>query len=141
MNCQQCKREIDSFQDGKLPSGLMTQIINHLEECKSCAGIYRVQDLIDKVIDWEKVINPDPYLATRIRAHLQNLNEQEKSPDFFVRRILKPALVTISMAAAIFIGVMLGNLSGSSEKIMTIPAEFALINDASLENIDLFSNE
>jgi len=39
MNCQQCKREIDSFQDGILSSGLRTQIINHLEECKSCADI------------------------------------------------------------------------------------------------------
>lgn len=141
MDCRKCKREIDSFQDGKLPSALRTQIINHLEECKSCAVEYRVQDLIDKVIGREKDIIPDPYLATRISAHIQGLNEHEKSPGFFVRRILKPALVTISMAAAIFIGIILGNLSGPAESTMVIPEEFALINDASLENIDLFSIE
>lgn len=141
MNCQQCKREIDSFQDGILSSGLRTQIINHLEECKSCADIYMTQALIEKVIEQEKDIMPDPFLATRISAHIQNLNEQEISPDFFVGRILKPTLVTISMAAAIFIGIMLGNLSVPLEDANSIPIELALINDASLENIDLISNE
>lgn len=141
MNCQQCKREIDSFQDGKLPLGLRTQILNHLEECKSCAGVYRVQELIDYVIDREKDIMPDPFLATRISVHIQSLNEQEKTPDFFIRRILKPVLVTLSMAAAIFAGIMLGNLSQSTESAGSIPAEFALINDARMENMDLFLNE
>jgi hypothetical protein len=141
MNCRQCKRVIDSFNDEKLPSGLKTQIINHLEECESCAGFYRIQDLIDIVIGREKNIMSDPFLATRISAHIQSLNEQERSSVFLVRRILKPTLVTISMAAAIFIGIMLGNLSGSAERTMVIPEEFALINDASLEYIDLLSIE
>lgn len=141
MNCRQCIREIDPFHDGTLAPDLRTQVRAHLAECSSCAGIYRLQVLIDKVVEHEKDILPDPFLATRIGARIENLNRQEPLPGYFSNRILRPVLITLSVAAAIFTGIIVGNLAGPSGLSAPIPAELTMINDAGLENIEIFSIE
>ena len=111
MNCQLCQKEMDAYRDGKLPRDMMTQVESHLKACETCSGIYGLQLLADKVMDQEKELQSDPFLATRVMAGIDNLEDSGYKPATVFIRVLKPVLVTVSMAAAIFFGIMLGNLS------------------------------
>ncbi len=141
MNCQLCQKELDSYRDAKLTHDMRTQVESHLKECETCSGIYRLQILADKVMDQEKELQPDPFIATRIMASIESLENSDYKPAKVFERVLKPVLVTVSMAAAIFFGVMLGNLSRSATNRETIPVELALIDDAAIELVNILSNE
>ncbi len=132
---------MDAYRDGKLPRDMMTQVESHLKACETCSGIYRLQVLADKVIDQEKELQPDPFLATRVMTRIDNLEGSGYKPATAFIRVLKPVLVTVSMAAAIFFGIMLGNLSSPVTDRETIPVELALIDDATIESVNILSNE
>jgi predicted anti-sigma-YlaC factor YlaD len=120
---------------------MKVQVESHLKECKPCSGIYRLQILADKVIDQEKELQPDLFLATRVMAYVDNLEGSGYKSATVFTRVFKPALITASMAAAVFSGIMLGNLSRPVTDREKIPVEFALIDDASLESVNILSNE
>ena len=141
MNCQLCQKEMDAYRDGKLSGDMKTLVDSHLEECETCSGIYRLQVLADKVINQEKELQSDPFLATRVMARIDNLEGSGYKPAIVFTRVLKPLLVTVSMAATIFLGIMLGNLSSRVADREKIPVEFALIDDASIESVNILLNE
>lgn len=141
MNCQLCQKELDAFGEGKLPRDIMTQVESHLKGCETCAGMYKLQILAAKVMNQEKELQPDPFLATRIMASIENLENSEYKPVTLFKRMLKPVVITVSMAAAIFFGIMLGNLSRPATYRETIPVELALIDDATIESVNILSNE
>lgn len=138
MNCQLCQKEMDSYRDGKLTRDMRTQVESHLKTCETCSAIYRLQILADKVIDQEKELHPDPFIATRIMESLENSGYK---PATVFKRVLKPALVTTSVAAAIFFGIMIGDLSRPAISSMPVPVELALIDDATIESVLILSNE
>jgi len=119
----------------------MTQVESHLKECEACAGMYKLQILADKVMKQEKDLQPEPFLATRIMAGIDNLKDSRYIPATALRRVLNPAMVTASLAAAVFFGIMLGNLSRPSSNRQAIPMELALIDDATIESVNILSNE
>ena len=89
----------------------------------------------------EKEIESDPFLATRVMAGIDNLKGSGYEPANAFIRVLKPVLVTASMAAAIFFGIMLGNLSQPVTDREIIPVELALIDDAAIETVNILLNE
>ena len=141
MNCQSCQNELDAYREGKLPRDMITQVESHLNACKTCAWIYRLQILAERVMDREKEIEPDPFLSTRIMARIEYPEESGYKTSTLLKRVLKPVLGTASIAAAILLGIMLGNLSHPAETSEAIPIELALIDDAAIESINLLSTE
>lgn len=141
MNCQLCRKEFDAYRTGKLPHDTMTQVGSHLKTCKTCAGIYRQHLLAERVIKEEKELQPDPFLTTRVIAQIDKLdNEQYKSAPSFIK-VLKPVLLSTSMAAAVAFGFLIGNIPYSGGEREKIPVELALIDDAFIESVDVFANE
>jgi len=141
MDCQLCQKDMDAYRGGKLPGDMMTQVEAHLKACKTCSEIYNLQVIADKIIEQEIEVKSDPFLATRVMAEIDNLEDSGYKPETAFTRMLKPVLVTVSMAAAIFFGIMLGNLSGPVPEREKIPVELALIDDASIESVDFLLNE
>jgi len=141
MNCQLCQKELEAYRDGKLPGHLKTQVESHLNSCVTCSGIYRLESLADKVIDQEKELLPDPFIATRVMAFVDSLEDSRNKSGTVFSRVLKPVMVTVSMAAAIFFGILLGNLTLPVTDNRTIPVELALIDDATIESVNILSNE
>jgi predicted anti-sigma-YlaC factor YlaD len=141
MNCQLCQKESDVYREGKLPPDMRIQVEAHIKECEKCAESYRLQALAERVINQEKEIRSNPFLSTRIMTRIENIETPgyETIPAF--RRILKPALITVSMAAAILYGVMVGNIYQSGQSKNSIPVELALIDDATIESVNTLSNE
>ena len=118
--------------------GMKNQIKSHLETCKECSEIFRLEILTDRVIDYEKKMQVNPFLSTRVMAQIK---DEETAGARQTRQILRPALIALSMAAAVFLGVTMGNISADRTNGNVIPVELALIDDAGLESLDLLSNE
>jgi len=132
---------MDAYREGKLPRDIMTQVESHLETCKTCSEIYRLQVLADKVIDQERKLQSDPFLTNRIMAGIDDPAGSGSQSETVLIRILKPALMTVSMAAAIFFGILLGNLSQPVTDRVKLPVELALIDDAAIETVNILLNE
>ena len=140
MNCQLCQKELDAYREGNLPDDMRTQVEAHLQLCAECAESYRIGSLADSVINQEKAINPDNYLTDRIMALIENPEETGYRTISPFKRIVKPVLIMTSMAAAIFVGVLIGDIYKPSVRNMSKPVELALIDDVAIESVDILSN-
>lgn len=142
MNCELCKQESEAYREGKLPEGIRDQIKSHLESCNDCAKIFDLMNIADNVIKEEKKLQSNPFLVTRIMAGIEALESSrangERIPAY--RKVLKPVLISVSVAVAIFMGIITGNLYQPTTEYGKIPVEMTYMNDAALESIDLLSN-
>lgn len=141
MNCQLCQEESDNYRGGKLSGDLRIQVERHLQECPDCTAIYKLDSICDSIINQEKEINPAINLTSRIMDRIENLEGTGHKIFFPFMRVLKPALVISSMAAAIFIGVLIGNIYKPVVTRFSRPVELSLMDDAAIESIDILSNE
>lgn len=141
MNCQLCQKELDAYREGLLPEGIRVQVETHLGECKECAESFHLVSLSNEVMEEEKRLQSNPFLVTRIMAGIeeleQNRERQQRMPAY--QKVLKPVLISVSIAAAIFIGVMVGNIYLPTHPANNIPVEMTYMNDAAIESVDLFS--
>jgi len=141
MNCQLCQIALDAYQEGTLPEGIRIQVETHLEECKACTESFQLVTLSNKVMDAEKELKSNPFLVTRIMAGIEELEQSHKSyqriPAFY--KILKPVMISISVAAAIFIGIVAGSTNLPAQSANKLPVEMMYMNDAALESVELFS--
>lgn len=141
MNCQLCQKELDAYREGTLPEGIRIQVENHLGDCKECAESFRLLSLSDKVMNEEKRLLSNPFLVTRIMAGIEGL-EQIHERDHRIpayQKVFKPVLISVSIAAAIFIGVLAGSAYLPEQSSDRIPVEMTYMNDAALESVELFS--
>jgi hypothetical protein len=141
MNCQLCQKELDAYRGGRLSDDMKTQVEAHLKLCAECAESNEIQLLTDSIINLEKVISPDNYLTSRIMTRIENhevTGYRNISP---LIRIVKPALIMTSMAAAIFAGVLIGNIYKPPVRDISRPVELVLIDDAAIESVDILSNQ
>lgn len=141
MNCQLCQKAADAYHEGKLPGDMKTQVEAHLEVCEKCRKSFKLQILADRVISHEKELISNPFLSTRIMARIETL----ETPDYITvplyRRVLRPALMTVSLVAAILFGILIGRIYKPNTTGSQIPVELALIDDAAIESVDLLSIE
>jgi len=137
MNCQSCQKESEAYRGNNLSPDKRTQVEAHLESCKDCANNYRIGTIIDTVINREKATLLNPFLATRVMAVLETEDKISTVKKSIFNRVLRPAIITISMAAAIFSGVMLGNVYQVNTK--PLPFEISLIDDITIESVDFLS--
>jgi predicted anti-sigma-YlaC factor YlaD len=142
MNCKLCKKELDAYFEGRLAEGTRVLVESHLKGCPACARSYRLIVLANKVMESEKVLEPNPFLATRVMVGIEQLKEKtarrEQIPAF--QKILKSMLISVSVGAAVFIGVIIGNIYKPEKPINEIPAELTYMNDAALESVNVFAN-
>jgi predicted anti-sigma-YlaC factor YlaD len=140
MNCKLCKKELESYREGRLPEGSRAQVKAHLEDCEDCAESYQMMMLADKVMAEEKSVQSNPFLATRVMAGIEAIEQRQTDRIPLYRKVIKPALVTISLTIAILIGVLVGNVYQSTSQQGNIPVELTYMDDAALESVNLLSN-
>jgi hypothetical protein len=141
MNCQSSQNESDKYREGKLSGDLRIQVESHLEHCNDCAESFRIESAADSIINRERAIEPENDLAFRIMERIETLETTDKKITNPFMRVLQPALIVTSIAATIFIGILIGNIYKPSGTYVSRPVEFSLIDDASIESIDILSNE
>ena len=139
MNCQLCQKELDAYCLGNLPGNIRTQVETHLKGCKSCASDFAQIQLLNRVINEEREIQSNPFLITRIMEGIESSSVETPAYQPVFMKVLRPAIITISLAAAVFAGVLLGNFANTSPN--TIPAELAMMDDMAIESVSMLSNE
>jgi predicted anti-sigma-YlaC factor YlaD len=141
MNCQLCQKESDNYREGKLSGDLKMQVEAHLHECSECSEIFRIESIAESIIDDEKAIMPAIDLTDRIMNRIGKKENTDNKISMPILRVLRPALIMASMAAAIFIGVMIGNIYKPAVTGNIRPLELSLMDDAAIESINILSNE
>jgi predicted anti-sigma-YlaC factor YlaD len=137
MNCQLYRDRVEEYVEGKLGKEEALSFENHLESCPECAELVRVQKLADRIIGEEKSSTPGFYLSGKIMNRIV-ASEQERGSALI--RFIRPAVITISIAAAIFSGVLIGNIS-SRPQVKAIPIELTLMNDIAIESVNVLTRE
>ena len=141
MNCQLCQNEFDAYREGKMPDGTRIQVEKHLKSCSVCTESFHLLVLANKVMDAESKVQSNPFLVTRIMSGIEEMEQKSGSYDPIpaFQRVLRPILISVSLAAAIFTGVVVGSLYLSTESVQRIPVELSYMNDAALESVNLLS--
>jgi len=143
MKCNTCKENLEAYLTGRLPEDMMLSIKTHLEECDDCRASYAMLLVSEKVIREESQLEVNPFLATRVMARIEALEESVSTPEkaSVFSRIWQPVFVTVSLALAIFIGVTAGNLYSPAPSGQQLPEELVYMNDAAMESLSVLVNE
>ena len=141
MNCQLCQNEFDAYREGTLPDGTRIQVEKHLKSCSVCFECFQLLTLANEVMDAESKVQSNPFLVTRIMSGIEEMEQKSRSHQHIsaYQKVLRPILISASLAAAIFTGVLVGSAYLSTESERKIPVELSYLNDAALESVDLFS--
>lgn len=141
MNCVTCKNQVEAYLEGELSQGAGIQMEDHLSSCKECAALYRTMLLVNRITAEEKNVEPNPFLATRILARIEGLEEvRSKRPNPFAQKVLKPVLISVSIAVAVFFGVLTGGIYQTDSIRGQVPVELSYLNDASMESVEFYAN-
>ncbi len=142
MNCSSCQKQLESFIAGNLSSDIQMNLKTHLEECEACHKVYTAMVITNKVISQEKELKVNPFISTRIMEHIKQHEEISVNRNFGWSKVLQPALLTVSVALALFIGISAGNMYQNTTTAQnSIPEELILMDDASMESLNLIITE
>jgi hypothetical protein len=97
--------------------------------------------LAGKVMEEEKSMQSNPFLVTRIMANIEELEQNRENYQYtpFYIRAIRPFLISVSIAAAVWVGFMTGSIYDPKPQSNKLPIEMTYMNDGALESIDLFS--
>jgi predicted anti-sigma-YlaC factor YlaD len=140
MNCKLCQSELENYLEGNLPDGKRSLLEQHLDQCDTCSETLKLLRLADNVIDIERKSESNPFLATRIMSAIEELEQKQRKPVYYplFGKVLKPVLITATLAIALLLGIVAGNLGRPTILSSQIPDEMIYINDANIESLALF---
>ena len=141
MKCKKIHKNLIFYIDGDLSSKENKEIEEHLSSCKNCSRLYSEIKSSMGIIQNEKSIETNPYLYTRIKQQLNNINENTTKSVFAIqqKKLFQPIMVSFLIAVGIFIGVSIGNNYPIQENnIADTQTELNYINDLQQEHIEYF---
>lgn len=139
MDCTTCQQHFEAYFNGTLSEPMHHEMTVHLSTCQSCAETYSMWQKLEQVIIEEKSTSSNPYLATRVMAHIERLSKAEKvDPIAAKQKIFKPVTVALIVATAIFLGVLMGNIYRPLQIHSTHVDEMLYLNDGAIEPIAFY---
>ncbi|MFN8255631.1 MAG: zf-HC2 domain-containing protein [Bacteroidales bacterium] len=139
MNCESCKSELEAYREGRLQEGMTLQVKAHLESCVECYTFFKFETLVEKIINEEKGLHPNPFIGTRVVEQLETMEKKINYPVY--PKVLKPVFITASIFIAVFVGIIAGNLYQTPSANSQIPYEIRYIDDTSIESVELLAND
>jgi len=139
MNCKNCRTDLTGFIQGTLPKGLESHIREHLDGCAECRSFADYLRVTLNIVQIEKEVTPDPFLATRIEGTLSGSGAAPRRLSIFPKLI--PALTfSIFILAGIAGGIGLGRALTPASDNQHIAAQqmSSLVDDLQQEPIESF---
>ena len=127
MNCSEAQKKIIFSVEKTLPATEMKLFEDHISGCSQCMELYKKTEKALHVFSTEKHNNPNPFLFARIEQKLSDPEKVQLLPSPLIIRLLKPALITVLVAGAVFTGYILGNLN--SEEVNQSPASSNYVSE------------
>jgi predicted anti-sigma-YlaC factor YlaD len=145
MDCSFVQHNLVAYRDNNLQSAIRRDIESHLSGCDSCRMLLTGMDSLDKIIEKDRAVEPDPFISTRILTYLENNLEKKAEKR---RLVFKPILVTLAVVGAIALGFTIGKsgfdrISGTVDnktRIETLKSDL-YIHDFIEEDNTLLINE
>jgi len=143
MNCKYYQKEFEKYLKGSLPEGTRLQVAAHINGCTACNKELRLLELAENIINDEKRLESNPFLSTRVMAMIDEMEQKPKVPVFYniFGKVFKPVLITVTLTAALLLGIFAGSLNSPSDQSVQIPDEISYMDDAFIESLDLFLTE
>lgn len=143
MNCKYYQKEFEKYLEGSLPEGTRLQVSGHIKGCTACNKELRLLELAEKIINEEKRLESNPFLSTRVMAIIDEMEQKPKNPVFdnLFGKVFKPVLITVTLTAALLLGIFAGSLNSPVDQSVQIPDEISYMDDAFIESLDLFLTE
>lgn len=111
--------------------------MNRKQNSKDFIDLDQVYNFIEK----EKLLEPNPYLVSKISNSIENPEVVSTNVLHIRQNVLNPILLSISVAAAITIGIVIGNLYNPKNYSGEPTSDFAYMNDAAIESVILLSSD
>lgn len=104
MQCREIRKLLPFYPEMITEPKKLQEISGHLDTCSECAGLRERSENILQNASHLRVLDPDPFFFTRLEAKMQ------KQEDFGFSWILqaKPALIGLSLAIPLALGIWLG---------------------------------
>lgn len=137
MNCSLCQKNLSAYLNGKLPIDIQSLTEAHLDNCMQCSTLYNEVKEFYTLIDEEKAISHNPFLATRVMAAIEQL-ETPVNRVPLLKRVSQTVLIAVTIAIAVFGGIQAGNLYSVIPANKSVPAELVYMNDIALESLNIY---
>ena len=143
MNCKYYQKEFEKYLEGSLPESTRLQVAEHLEECPACHEELRLLELAENFISEEKKLESNPFLSTRVMEWIEEIERRPKESVFdnLFGKVFKPVLITVTLTAALLLGIFAGSLNIRPDQSDLIPEEISYMDDVFIESLDLFLTE
>jgi len=105
MNCISCREKLFFYLNNDLSQEGNAEIEKHLENCPLCKTEFEKISNFESIINLEKDLKPNPFIATRI---VQKLAENDNKT-FIWKQKLQPVLFSFLIVIALLGGISLGN--------------------------------
>lgn len=143
MNCKHCQENAKNHQQQLISVDVKNQIKAHLDKCEACQKFYAAFNLTESFVAKENQLRVNPFMATRVMAKIEQLQQATKEQGFGTARVskLQPFLVAVSIVFAVFLGVSAGSFYKIEKPANKLPVELSYLDDAAMESLSIFIND
>jgi hypothetical protein len=111
MNCGRCHKKLIPYLEASLKGAELEGIKQHLQECASCRSFADYLKTILVSFEDSRITTPDPFFYTRVKARLEKQTDGPLVKSGW-EKVFQPVAFSLILMAAIFTGILLGNLDG-----------------------------
>lgn len=140
MNCKTVHNKLIFFVEKELPVSEMKQVQLHLESCTKCALFEKEMQLTFGIIEEEKLLEPNPFFYTRVKARLENQETEQVIGRPILARLLQPLAFSIILMLGVYGGIKLGQPHKPEMAANTVSEQQMIpyLNEMDTEPIEAF---
>jgi hypothetical protein len=148
MNCTSFRDNIFAALEQEYTTFSEQEFDTHKQQCQECSRLYVAFEKSVSIIETDKLLEPNPFGATRILQKLENYQERERWWLQPLRPSFKPAVIGFGFVFALSMGILIGiqetksghaNYAGNNEAESVRSA--LNVPDIMKEDIIQFSNQ
>jgi predicted anti-sigma-YlaC factor YlaD len=140
MNCKTVHNKLIFFLEKELSDSELNLVQEHLESCSECALFAEEMKLTLSILESDKVLEENPYFYTRVKARLENQEQEVWSGRPVLVRILQPIAFSIILLLGVYGGIKLGqpNKTELTGSILSEQQMIPFLNEMDAEPIEAF---
>ncbi|MCY1722598.1 zf-HC2 domain-containing protein [Prolixibacteraceae bacterium Z1-6] len=108
MKCKAVHNNLIFFLEKELPDSEMKEVREHLNSCPDCALFAEEMKKTFGILEVEKAVEVNPFFYTRVKARLENQEQEQVVGRPLLVRVLQPVTFSILLVLAVYGGIKMG---------------------------------
>lgn len=140
MNCKKVHKKLIFFLEKELSDSEMNLVQEHLNNCSECALFVEEMKCTLGILERDKVVEENPYFFTRVRARLENQEQEMIVRRPILIRIFQPIVFSFILMLGVYGGIKLGTPHQSELANVTLSKQqmIPFLNEMDAEPIESF---